>query len=357
MADSPCIFALKISMELSNVSNQYISTDNRSLWEFTQNLWSGDINCMNGSKEKTVMEVFYKLIKAFSKNRTPVGYLVSRKQYGRQNLYLRYDYVSQSKALSSFEEIDYEIKRMATHYEKPIIFIKDFFKISIGSNYWQKSRNTEFKEATEKLKLIGIKYNVTIYITMLFNSEDVLKQYYLLFDTKGNGLIRKKTIKYYFAKQFCLNSSKDSSYKARRKLHRQLILAHPELSTIEKNVIVSSIVGQCDILWFKFSFPYIYVGTTFFFDKQTIPEDFKGYNVVRTSCAFPPKRYFTRDKSIPVEEKYSPENLRIFVENHLEYISWKLNRPELTKEEALDALTGGFKWHIEECNRRKSHHT
>ncbi len=106
MTYSPCIFALKRSnMKLSNVSNQYISTDNRFLWEFTQNLKSGDINCINGSKEKSVMEVFYKLIKAFSKGRTPVGYLVDRKQYGRQNLYLRYDYVSQSKPLRNCYEI------------------------------------------------------------------------------------------------------------------------------------------------------------------------------------------------------------------------------------------------------------
>ncbi len=202
-------------MELSNVSNQYISADNRSLWKFTQNLTAGNVNCINGSKEKTVMEVFYKLIKAFSENRTPVGYLVTRKQYGRQNLYLRYDYVSQSKPLSSFEEIEYEIKRMVMHYEKPIIFIKDFFKISIGSNYWQKSRSIEFKKAIEKLKVIAEEHDVTIYITMLFSSGEILKQYYLLFDRKGNGLIREKTKKYYFAKQYCLNSSKDSSCKAR----------------------------------------------------------------------------------------------------------------------------------------------
>jgi len=111
-------------MELLNVSNRYNPIDNRSLWEFTQNLSSGDINCINGSKEKTVMELFYKLIKAFSNNETPVGYLVTKRQYGRQNLYLRYYYVSQSMSLNSFEELDYEIKRMVNLYLDPIIFIK-----------------------------------------------------------------------------------------------------------------------------------------------------------------------------------------------------------------------------------------
>lgn len=348
----------KIAMKLTSIREKYVATDNRSLWEFTQNLSSGDINCINGSKEKTVMGLFYKLIKAFSNNETPVGYLATKIRYGRQNLYLRYDYVSQSMAISSFEEIEYEIKRMVNLYLDPIIFIKDFFEMSTGSNYWQESSNIEIKEATEKLKTLAKKHNVTIFITMFFESDDVLKQYYLHFGTKGNGLIRRKTEDYYFDKQFCLNSYKDSSYKARQKLHRQFMLAHPDLKSIEKNVIVTSILGVSDILWFKFPFPCIYVGTPFIFDKQIIPENFKGYNVVRTSCDLPPKRYFTRDKSIPVEEKYSPENLRNFVENHLEYISWKLNRPELSKEEALDALTGGFKLHIDECNRRKkSSHT
>jgi hypothetical protein len=313
----------------------------------------GDINCINGSKEKNVLEVFYKLIKAYSKERIPIAYLVASKQHGKQNLYLRYDYVSQSKPLTSLEEIDFEIKRMVTHYENPIIFIKDFFKISNGSNYWQALRNDEFKESSERLKVIAQKYKVTIYTTMFFDSEDILKQYYLLFDTKGNGLIRKNIPEFYFAKQYCLNSSKDSSYKARQNLHQQLILEHEGLKMIEKKIIVASGVSQGDSLWFKSPFPHIIVGTTFFFDKRIIPEDFKGYNVVRASCALPPKRYFTRDKSVPVEEKYSPENLINFVENHLEYISWKLKRPELTKEEALDALTGGFKWHVEECNRLK----
>jgi len=202
-------------MKLTNTGKKYVATDNRSLWEFTQNLSSGDINCINGTKEKTVMEVFYKLIKAFSNNKTIVGYFVSRKQYGRQNLYLRYDHVAQSDPLKSFEEIEYQVKRLVTLYGKPIFFIKDFFKISTGSNYWQKSRDIEIKGATEKLKVLAKKYNVTIYVTMFFESEDILKQYYLHFDTKGNVLPGRKIDDYYFAKQFCLNIS-----KASQKLHR-----------------------------------------------------------------------------------------------------------------------------------------
>lgn len=341
-------------MKLTSIGNQYNPKDNRFLWEFTQNLNPGDINCIIGNKERKVMEVFYKLINAFSKDQN-VGYLVATRQYGKQNLYLRYDNVSQSKPLISFEAIEYEIKRMATFYNKPIIFIKDFFKITIGSNNWQELMNTKFMEVAEKLKKVANKYKVTIYTFMLFDSEEILKKYFLLFENRGIGLIRNKTEEFYFDKQFCLYRSKDYTYKARESLHQQLILAHPRLKNIEESVIVSSVVGQGEVLWFSFPYPYIFIGTPFIFDKRIIPLEFKGYNVLRTSCGLPPNRYFPKDKSLNIEEKYSPENLVNFVDDHLELISWKLNLPELTKEEALDALTGGFELHVKKCERLKKY--
>lgn len=339
-------------MKLTSVSNQYVSTDNRPLWEFTQNLNSGDINCIIGNKEKKVMETFYKLIKVFSKERN-VGYLVSKKQYGRQNLYLSYDNISQSKPLNSFAEIEHEIKRMVTHYDKPIIFIKDFFKISTGSNYWNKTEHKKFQSAIEKLKIIAKKYKVTIYTFMFFESGAILKEYFLFFESKGVGLIRGDKEEFYFAKQFCLFRSKDYSYKARIKLHNQLMLANPGLINIDLSIIVSSIVGIGDVLWFSSPFPYIFLHSPFIYDKRLIPHDFKGYYINHSICK-PPKRYFPDDKSLAVEEKYSPKNLFNFVENHLELISWKLKKPGLTKEEALDALTGGFELHVKECERLKA---
>ncbi len=334
-------------MKITSVGEEYVSTDTRSLWEFTQNLKHGDVNCIVGNKERKVMEVFYKLIKAFSKDRS-VSYLVSKRQYGRQNLYLRYYNVSQTTPLSTFEGIEYEIKRMTAMYGKPVIFIKDFLKITTGSNNWQDSTNIKFKEATERLKAVAKKHEVTIYTFMLFETEDDLKKYFLQFERYGIGLIRNKTEEFYFDKQYCLYRSKDYSYKARQKLRQQLLFAHPKLKSIEKSVFVSSCVGK-ENLWFSTRFPFITIGTPFIFDKRIIPLEFKGYSVTRTSCGLPPKRYFSNDKTLPVEEKYSLDNLSNFVENHLELISWKLNRPELTKKEALDALTGGFELHVNRC--------
>jgi len=339
-------------MIITSVGEKYIPTDNKSLWKFTQNLNPGDVNCIIGNKERKVMEIYYKLVKAFSKERS-VSYLVSKRQYGRQNMYLRHYNVSQSDPLGSFEDIEYEIKRITTLYGNPIIFIKDFFKIVIGSNNWSDSMNAKFKEATEKLKNIAKKYKVTIYTFMLFDSEDNLKKYFLLFERNGIGLIRNKTEDFYFDKQYCLFHSKDYTYTGRMKLHQQLLLAHPGLKNIEKSIFVSSAVCQGDNLWFSTRFPFITIGTPFIFDKRLVPFDFKGYNILRTSCGLPFKRYFPTDKSLYVEEKYSPENLNNFVDNHLELISWKLNKPALTKEEALEALTGGFELHTKACDRLK----
>ena len=213
--------------------------------------------------------------------------------------------------------------------------------------------NTRFKEATEKLKDIAKKYKVTIYTFMLFETEDHLKKYFLSFEKYGIGLIRNKIEEFYFDKQFCLYRSKDYTYNARQKLHQQLMIAHPGLKNIEKSVFVNSYVGQGENLWFSTRFTFITIGTPFIFDKRIIPLEFNGYSVTRTSCALPPKRYFPKDKSLNVEEKYSPENLINFVDNHLELISWKLNIPELTNEDALDALTGGFELHVKKCESLK----
>ena len=337
-------------MIITSVREKYISTDTKSLWEFTQNLKPGDVNCIVGNKERKVMEVYYKLIKAFSKDRS-VSYLVSKRQYGRQNMYMRHYNVSQSNPLSSFEDIELEIKGMVMRYINPVIFIKDFFKITTGSNNWQESMNSKFKEATEKLKEVAKKYKVTIYTFMLFETEDHLKKYFLSFEKYGIGLIRNKIEEFYFDKQFCLYRSKDYTYKARQRLHQQLMIAHPGLKSIENSVIVSSIVGQGKVLWFNTPYPYISIGTPFIFDKRIIPLEFKGYNVLRTSCGSLPSRYYTNDKSLKMEEKYSPKNLMRFVDNHLELISRKLNRLGLTREEALDALTGGFRKHFDRCSK------
>ena len=335
-------------MKITNVSTQRASTDNKHLWEFTQNLYPGDINCILGNKETQIISTFYSLIMAFSKEKN-VGYLVSKKQFGKQNLYVRTNSISQSKPLQSLVDIENEISRLKHLCENPVIFIKDYLKICIGAKYWSGSLNVRFKETTKKLKDIAKKYKVTIYIFMLFESEENLKKYFLLFERSGNGLIRNKLEKYYFDKQFCMYRSKDYTYNARKKLRRRLLAAHPDLKSIK--IIVSSIVGIGNHLWFSYPYPYIIVGTPYLFDKQLVPLDFMGYIIMHTCCGLPYTRYFPKDKSINIEEKYSSENLINFVENHLELIAWKLHKPNLKKEEALDAITGGFKKHIENCEQ------
>jgi hypothetical protein len=334
-------------MKLSSVSNKYKQGDNRSLWQFTQNLKPGDINCVVGNKEKKVMEIFYKLIHTFSTERG-VCYLVNKRQYGRQNLYLSCQNVSQSEPLDSFSEIENQIINYVRLYDNPIFFIKDYFKIAIGSNYWEKSNDNAFQEAAEKIQKMAQKNKVTIYTFMFFGSPEIVKEYFLQFEMKREGLFRSRPRNFFFAKQFCLFRSNDYSYKACRQLHKQLILDHPELKRIEKGFTITSILGYEGRVWFHPRFPDIYICAPLLFDLRLIPEVYKGYHV--TYCLnSSPRRYFYRDKTLSYHERYSPENLSNFVDNHLELISWKLNRPLLTKEEALDALTGGFDKHIQRC--------
>jgi len=167
-------------MKKINVNTLKVPNDNKSLMSLIQNLNLGDIHCIIGHNEKKVMSTFYKLVMTCSLERT-VGYFVSKKQYGRQNLYIRTNSISQSIPLHTFEDIENEVKRMTWLWESPVIFIKDYFKISTGSNYWQKSRNTELMEAKEKLKIIANKYKIPIYIYMFFESKTISNEHIPLF--------------------------------------------------------------------------------------------------------------------------------------------------------------------------------
>ncbi len=60
-----------------------------------------------------------------------------------------------------------------------------------------------------------------------------------------------------------------------------------------------------------------------------------------------PGKYFPADRSLKFGERYSAENLNRFVDDHLKLISRTLKCPGLSRIEALDALSRGFKEHIE----------
>ncbi len=87
----------------------------------------------------------------------------------------------------------------------------------------------------------------------------------------------------------------------------------------------------------------------FIFDKRLIPDEFQGVEVRKVLDGNHPKEFPSNNAELPMEDWYAPERYIKFVENNLSIISKKLNIPDLTREEALDALTGDFKLHIDLC--------
>jgi len=91
----------------------------------------------------------------------------------------------------------------------------------------------------------------------------------------------------------------------------------------------------------------------FVFDVRLIPEKFNDCEVKSyMKGGFPPEFPSTED-SLPLNLWFAPERYIAFVNNNIKLIRNELNNPTLTKDEALDALTGGFEKHIKWCNSKQ----
>ncbi len=330
---------------------------NRNFREFASDIKSGETYCISGCNIKKVNGLLYHLIKGFSlfDNKNLI-YITADKQHGKQNLYLNFKNVSQPAPVKSYKKLYEEIKKATTHYTNPVIFIKDYFKIVTEIDYWQTSNNKRFRNAAEWLKGIAEKHKITFFITMPFDTEEALKQYYLHQANRITSIFRPKRKKSYFDRQYFINGKINSSFQARQKLRKQFLYENPEIKMTSKKVIVTSIIASFSDghkLFFRHPFPVVVVFTAFIFDRRIIPGNFKGYEVSTVMCTHPPKKYFPAGKNIPFEVKYAPEHFINFVDNHLNLISWKLNKPNMTKEEALNALTGNFARHTALCKEHR----
>ena len=87
----------------------------------------------------------------------------------------------------------------------------------------------------------------------------------------------------------------------------------------------------------------------FIFDVRLIPKEFNGIEVVERIADNYPKDFPSIYSKSTFEDWYSPEWYVKFVDKNLELISNKIKIPNLTREEALDALTGDFKKHVNSC--------
>jgi hypothetical protein len=132
--------------------------------------------------------------------------------------------------------------------------------------------------------------------------------------------------------------------------------SHPKLMELNPKIDISEIYET----WssdteetIKYDPPLIQITVfrSFIFDKRLIPENFKGIKVIAPIIDF--EVFFLRDEYecfLHYEDHELPEHYIKFVDTNLQLIREKLKSPNLSRYEALDALTGDFKNHIEQTN-------
>lgn len=87
----------------------------------------------------------------------------------------------------------------------------------------------------------------------------------------------------------------------------------------------------------------------FIFDNRLVPEEYHGTKVKNLMIGKYPKEFDEVEDNMRLEEYHNPKRYIRFVERRLSSIRKKLNRPTMSAEEALDALTNGFQEHVEWC--------
>jgi len=97
----------------------------------------------------------------------------------------------------------------------------------------------------------------------------------------------------------------------------------------------------------------IEVWRPFIFDVKLIPTEFNGIKVVDKLFGSYPSEFPSDKATLPIEEFEAPERYIKFVDNNIGLISNKIRIPNLTRADALDALTGDFKKHVNWCIKKR----
>ena len=133
---------------------------------------------------------------------------------------------------------------------------------------------------------------------------------------------------------------------------------HPELMKLNPDVEVYEIEEyggsetNGEVIKYNPPLKKIEVSHPFIFDNRLVPKEFENIEVINITYvnSFPMEFDVSNDEEILIAEFYHPKRYMKFVERELKSISKKLLIKDLTKEEALDALTGDFKKLLEDFN-------
>lgn len=145
---------------------------------------------------------------------------------------------------------------------------------------------------------------------------------------------------------------KEDILKKFNETNPKLIHLKPEIRITETLEEVST--ENDDLIIYDPPLLEIEVRHPFIFDIRLIPTDFKGICVKDITTGKYPKEFPSGNAALPLEDWYAPERYVKFVESNLSLISRKIKIPDLTKSEALNALTGNFEKHINWCTKLRA---
>jgi len=107
--------------------------------------------------------------------------------------------------------------------------------------------------------------------------------------------------------------------------------------------------GECDYKEIHLIYPFI-------FDLRLIPESFNDISVISGCDPNSLPLSFQSEEEVFLGDLFSPENYEKFVDENIDEIRIKLKRKDISKSEALDALTGNFENHIVFINNFRTEH-
>jgi len=129
-----------------------------------------------------------------------------------------------------------------------------------------------------------------------------------------------------------------------RKKHFELIALKPDVQILEK--FENNIQASSKII--------ITVKHGLIFDNRLVPKSFEGIEIENVTIGTFPKEFPDANTSMPWFEIFAPDNYRRFVLNNIDVIRTKLNNRNLSTEEALDAITEGFRIYEMKCKEAKN---
>lgn len=113
-------------------------------------------------------------------------------------------------------------------------------------------------------------------------------------------------------------------------------------------------INNTEIFNYEFEFDQkeseIRINHPMIFDLRLIPKECNKIKVQNMIWGNYPKEFPDLNVSLPMEEVFAPENYENFVKNNIDLLRQTFYNNNLTINDALDSLTGGFEAYKNECN-------